>query len=70
MPNWRSGLFYYRYVRKMGMTEVIVILFVIISIGQYLVNWGAYLEKKLTLVSYKNIDWIKVLISKIDQSLR
>lgn len=33
------------------MTEVIIILFVIISVGQYLVNWGAYLEKKLTLVS-------------------
>lgn len=39
----------------MGMTEVIVILFVIISIGQYLVNWGAYLEKKLTLVSSKKL---------------
>lgn len=51
LPNWRSGLFYYRYVRKMGMTEVIIILFIIITIGQYLVNWGAYLEKKLALVS-------------------
>lgn len=51
LPNWRSGLFYYRFVRKMGMTEVLVILFIIISVGQYLVNWGAYLEKKMTLVS-------------------
>lgn len=51
LPNWRSGLFYYRYVRKMGITEVIVILFIIITIGQYLVKWGSYLEKKLTLVS-------------------
>lgn len=39
----------------MGMTEVIVILFIIITIGQYLVNWAAYLEKKLTLVSVKEI---------------
>ncbi|KAG5871718.1 hypothetical protein JTB14_036474 [Gonioctena quinquepunctata] len=53
LPNWRSGLFYYRFVRKMGMTEVIVILFVIISIGQYLVNWGGYLEKYLTIQDRK-----------------
>nr|CAH7761670.1 unnamed protein product [Callosobruchus chinensis] len=49
LPNWRSGLFYYRYVRKMGMTEVIVILFAIATVGQYLMKWGAYFEKKLTL---------------------
>ncbi|KAJ8980667.1 hypothetical protein NQ317_013279 [Molorchus minor] len=49
LPNWRSGLFYYRYVRKMGLAEVVLILFVIITIGQYLVNWGAYFERKFTL---------------------
>ncbi|XP_023021514.2 uncharacterized protein F54F2.9 [Leptinotarsa decemlineata] len=53
LPNWRSGLFYYRFVRKMGITEVIAILFVIISIGQYLVNWGVYLEKHLTIQDRK-----------------
>lgn len=53
LPNWRSGIFYYRYVRKMGMTEVLVILFVIITIGQYLVNWGVYFEKKLTVEDQK-----------------
>lgn len=51
LPNWKSGLFYYRFVRKMAMTEVLIILFVIITIGQYLVNWGVYFERQLTLVS-------------------
>ncbi|KAJ8925694.1 hypothetical protein NQ315_009541 [Exocentrus adspersus] len=49
LPNWRSGLFYYRYVRKMGMTEAVIILFIICTVGQYLVNWGAYFEKKFTI---------------------
>ncbi|XP_057657254.1 dnaJ homolog subfamily C member 1 [Diorhabda carinulata] len=53
LPNWRSGIFYYRYVRKMGITEVLVILFVIITIGQYLVNWGVYFEKILTVEDQK-----------------
>ncbi|KAK9873592.1 hypothetical protein WA026_023149 [Henosepilachna vigintioctopunctata] len=30
----------------MGMIEVCIILFTIITIGQYLVNWAAYFEKK------------------------
>ncbi|XP_045475971.1 dnaJ homolog subfamily C member 1 [Harmonia axyridis] len=49
LPNWRNAVYYYRYVRKMGMTEVCIILFTIITIGQYLVNWAAYLEKKYEL---------------------
>ncbi|CAG9766067.1 unnamed protein product [Ceutorhynchus assimilis] len=49
LPNWRSAVYYYRYVRKMGMTEVCIILFVFITVGQYLVNWAAYFEKKFTL---------------------
>lgn len=46
LPNWRSAVYYYRYVRKMGITETLVILFIILTIGQYLVKWAAYLEKK------------------------
>ncbi|VEN56255.1 unnamed protein product [Callosobruchus maculatus] len=33
----------------MGMAEVIVILFAIATVGQYLMKWGAYFEQKLTL---------------------
>ncbi|KAL3288552.1 hypothetical protein HHI36_002991 [Cryptolaemus montrouzieri] len=53
LPNWRSAVYYYRYVRKMGMTEVFIILFTIITIGQYLVNWAAYLEKRYELEQTK-----------------
>lgn len=50
LPNWRSAVYYYRYVRKMGLVEVCLILFMIVTVGQYLVNWAAYLEKKYELV--------------------
>lgn len=50
LPDWRSASYYYRRVRKMGLTELSIILFVIVTIGQYLVGWGSYLEKKLIVV--------------------
>lgn len=46
LPDWRSAVYYFRRVRKMGLGEMSAILFIIISIGQYLVGWGSYLEKK------------------------
>ncbi|XP_011305056.1 dnaJ homolog subfamily C member 1 [Fopius arisanus] len=48
LPNWRSAVYYYRHVRKMGLLEMSVILFSIITIGQYLVAWAAYFEKRYT----------------------
>lgn len=39
----------------MGLQEMCLILLIIISIGQYLVAWGAYVEKKLTLVCVHSI---------------
>jgi len=53
LPNWRNPLYYYRRVRKMGMMELSIWLFVLFSIGQYGVAWGAYFEKKLTLNEFK-----------------
>lgn len=50
LPNWRSAVYYYRHVRKMGLLEMSIILFCIITVGQYIVAWAAYLEKKYTLV--------------------
>ena len=50
LPDWRSAVYYYRRVRKMGLAEMSVILFVIVTIGQYLVGWGSYLEKKFVAV--------------------
>nr|XP_040236270.2 uncharacterized protein F54F2.9 [Anopheles coluzzii] len=48
MPNWKSALYYYRHVRKMGMAESAAILFVVITVMQYFVAWAAYFEKKYT----------------------
>lgn len=53
LPNWRNPLYYYRRVRKMGMMELSIWLFVIFTIGQYAVAWGSYFEKKLTLEQVK-----------------
>lgn len=48
LPNWRSAVYYYRHVRKMGLLEMSVILFLVITVGQYLVAWAAYFEKRYT----------------------
>lgn len=48
LPNWRSAVYYYRHVRKMGLLELSIILFLIITVGQYVVAWGAYFEKRYT----------------------
>nr|CAG4641959.1 EOG090X0BHG [Eurycercus lamellatus] len=53
LPNWRHPLYYYRRVRKMGMMELSIWLFVLFTIGQYAVSWGSYFEKKLTLEEAK-----------------
>ncbi|KAH8387148.1 hypothetical protein KR093_005042 [Drosophila rubida] len=48
MPNWKSALYYYRRMRKIGLYEGAFILFLIVTVGQYLFAWAAYLEKKYT----------------------
>ncbi|XP_076300464.1 dnaJ homolog subfamily C member 1 [Lasioglossum baleicum] len=48
LPNWRSAVYYYRHVRKMGLLELSIILFLVFTVGQYLVAWGAYFEKRYT----------------------
>lgn len=42
----------------MGMTEAVLILFIICTVGQYLVKWGAYFERKFTIVSKLNCNWL------------
>ena len=46
LPDWRHPVYYYRRVRKMGLAEMLIIVFTIVTIGQYIVSWAAYLEKK------------------------
>lgn len=62
LPNWKSALYYYRRVRKMGLAEMAFIVFMIVTIGQYIVSWAAYAEKKYTAVSVQNFNKGGVLI--------
>ena len=50
LPDWRQPVFYYRRVRKMGLLEFMLLIFLILTIGHYIVAWSIYLEKKFELV--------------------
>lgn len=54
LPDWKHAVYYYRRVRKMGLVEMTVILFIIVSIGQYLIGWGSYIERKYTMEEFIN----------------
>ncbi|GMS88995.1 hypothetical protein PENTCL1PPCAC_11170, partial [Pristionchus entomophagus] len=47
MPDWRSGIYYYRRYRKMGGAEASLLLFIALSGGHYLMLWGSFFEKRL-----------------------
>lgn len=49
LPDWRQPVFYYRRVRKMGLVEFALLIFLILTIGHYIVAWSIYLEKKFEL---------------------
>lgn len=49
LPSWKSAVYYYRKARKMGLLEGALLIFVITTIGQYLVSWAVYVEKKYTM---------------------
>ncbi|XP_015779345.1 PREDICTED: dnaJ homolog subfamily C member 1-like [Acropora digitifera] len=49
LPDWRQPVFYYRRVRKMGLIEFVLLIFLILTIGHYIVAWSIYLEKKFEL---------------------
>ena len=55
LPDWRSAMYYYRRYRKMGLAEMVGLVFVIFTIGQYIVAWAVYAEKKYTAVSRENV---------------
>uniref|UniRef100_UPI00358F232E dnaJ homolog subfamily C member 1 n=1 Tax=Myxine glutinosa TaxID=7769 RepID=UPI00358F232E len=46
LPDWRHSVYYYRRVRKMGLLEFLLLLFLILTVGHYLVSWSIYLEQK------------------------
>lgn len=43
-------MYYYRRVHKMGLAEMAAIVFGILTVGQYICAWAAYVEKKFTAV--------------------
>ncbi|XP_060066301.1 dnaJ homolog subfamily C member 1-like [Ylistrum balloti] len=49
LPDWRQPVFYYRRVRKLGMLELLAFLCSILTLGQYLVLWSIFLEKKFSM---------------------
>lgn len=69
LPDWKQAVYYYRRVRKMGLKESAFIVFIIISIGQYLVGWGSYIEKKLAVVGVRwALNKVKLCFSNIGGS--
>ncbi|XP_014671352.1 PREDICTED: uncharacterized protein F54F2.9-like [Priapulus caudatus] len=49
LPNWRQPVYYYRKARKLGLLEIAILLVAIITVGQYIVAWAAYWERKFEL---------------------
>ncbi|XP_076326282.1 dnaJ homolog subfamily C member 1 [Tachypleus tridentatus] len=49
LPDWRQPVYYYRRVRKMGLWELSIFLFVLLTLGQHLFAWSVYWEKKYEL---------------------
>ncbi|KAI1300246.1 DnaJ -like protein subfamily C member 1 [Halotydeus destructor] len=45
LPNWRSGMYYIRRARKLGLLEMSIIVSVILTLGHYLCLVAAYYEK-------------------------
>jgi DnaJ family protein C protein 1 len=62
MPDWRSGIYYFRRVRKLSIREISIALAIIISIGHYFVLWAQHFEKKLTLEDH--MDDVKKKLEK------
>ncbi|GFR90677.1 DnaJ homolog subfamily C member 1-like [Elysia marginata] len=54
LPDWRQPVFYYRRARKMGVFELCVVLFIILTVGHYFVAWGFYIERRLVVEEVLN----------------
>lgn len=63
LPNWKSALYYYRRMRKVGMAECLALLLVIMTVIQYITAWAAYAEKKYTAVSFGLTAWVDSCLS-------
>ena len=64
LPDWRSPVFYYRRMRKIGLAEGLAYLFVIVTVFQYCIHWAHYWEKKFTLNEVINAQMGKKSVKK------
>ncbi|MFH4982006.1 hypothetical protein AB6A40_008715 [Gnathostoma spinigerum] len=51
LPDWRQPIYYVRRARKLSWYETFLVLLLICSTGHYLMLWGSYFDKYLTLSS-------------------
>ena len=49
LPDWRTGAYYVRRVRKMGLLELSILVSLLVTVGHYLCLLAAYYEKLYTL---------------------
>lgn len=45
LPDWKTGVYYYRRARKLGLMEMSIIVSIILTFGHYLVIFASYYEK-------------------------
>lgn len=50
LPNWHQPVYYYRQVRKMGLIEMTILLSIILTVGQFLIVWSVYFERRFEKV--------------------
>lgn len=74
LPDWRAPIYYYRRVRNMGLFEMMLFLFCLATLAQYLFLWSSYWEKKyeieevvLSRIRKKAKNQRKNKVSKIDE---
>ncbi|XP_061878876.1 dnaJ homolog subfamily C member 1 [Entelurus aequoreus] len=71
LPDWRQPVFYYRRVRKMSNSELAFLLFLILTVGHYVVLWSIYLEKQLDeVLSKKKKEKKKKINSKLAEEVK
>lgn len=61
LPTWHQPIYYYRRVRKMSLLELVILLFILTTGGQYILAWSMYIERKYELE--------EVLLSKFKKKM-
>jgi len=54
LPDWRSGMYYIRRARKLGLLEMSIIVTIVATFGHYLMMIAAFYEKEYAVVEHLN----------------